>query len=44
MVLMKNGGVCVFDENLREISVSFKTKEGVSVILVKLRRGERNFT
>jgi len=24
-MLMKKGGVCVFEENLREVSVSFKT-------------------
>ena len=42
-VLTKNGGVCLFVENLREISVHFKTKGGVSTILINLRGGECNF-
>jgi len=29
MVLIKKGGVCVFDENLREVNVCFKTRGGV---------------
>jgi len=41
--LMEKGGVCVFDENLREISVCFKTRRGISVILVNLRGDECNF-
>jgi len=42
MVLMKKGGACVFDENLREVRICFKTRGGVSVILVNLRGGEFN--
>jgi len=43
MELMKKGGVCVFDENLREVNVCFKTRGGVSVILVNHRGGGCNF-
>jgi hypothetical protein len=42
MVLIEKGGVCVFDENLREVNVCFKTRGGVSAILVNLRGGECN--
>ena len=42
-MLIVKGGVCQFDENLREVSVSFKTREDVSVILIDLKRGECNF-
>lgn len=31
-VLMMKGDVCLFDENLQNVSVCFKTKGGVSVI------------
>lgn len=33
----------VFDENLREVNVSFKTRGGVFVILIELGGGECNF-
>ena len=36
-------GVCLFDENSREVSVSFKTRGDVSVILINLREGGCNF-
>ena len=39
MVLIKKGGVCLFDEKLRKNDVHFKTKGGVSVILINLKRG-----
>jgi len=42
-VLIVKGSVCQFDENLREVSVSFKTRGDVSVILIDLRGGECNF-
>jgi len=37
MVLMEKGGVCTFDENLKEVGVSFKTSRGVNIILVNLK-------
>jgi len=39
---MKKGNVCLFDENLREVSVYFKTRGGVIAILIELRGGECN--
>jgi hypothetical protein len=42
-VLEEEEGVCLFDENLREINVSFKIRGDVSVILINLRRGRCNF-
>jgi hypothetical protein len=38
-VLIVKGGVCLFNKNLREVSVSFKTRGDVSVILINLRGG-----
>jgi len=43
MVLIENGGVCLFKKSLREVSVSFKIRGGVSVILVNHRGGVCNF-
>jgi hypothetical protein len=43
-VLVDKGGVCVFDKNLKEVSVRFKTREGVRVILINLRRSGCNFS
>jgi len=40
---MKKENVCLFDENLREVSVYFKTRGVVIAILIELRRGECNF-
>jgi len=37
------GGVCLFDRNLREVNVSFKTRGGLTIILINLRGGECNF-
>jgi len=42
-VLIDTGNVCLFHKNLREVRVSFKTREGVSVILINIRKGECNF-
>ena len=42
-VLTSKGYVCLFHENSREVSVSFKTKEGVCVIFINLRGGGCNF-
>jgi len=42
MVLMKKSDVCLFDENLREVSVYFKTRGDVTFILIELREGECN--
>jgi hypothetical protein len=42
-MLMEKGGVCLFDNNLREVNVSFKTRGSVSVILVNLKGGVCNF-
>ena len=42
-VLTKKVGVCLFVENLREINVHFKTRGGVSAILINIRGGESNF-
>jgi hypothetical protein len=42
-VLEEEEGVCLFDENLREINVSFKIRRDVSVILINLRGGRCNF-
>lgn len=42
-MLIVKGGVCQFDENLREVSVNFKTRRDASVILIDLRGGECNF-
>jgi len=39
-VLTKEEGVCLFVENLREVSVHFKTRGGVSAILINLRECE----
>jgi len=41
-VLTKKGCACLFYENLREVSVSFETRGGISVVLIKLRGGECN--
>jgi len=43
MVLMEKGGVCVFDDNLREVNVCFKIRGSVNVILVNLKGDECNF-
>jgi hypothetical protein len=43
-VLIEKGGVCVFDKNLREVSVSFKIRGGVSVILLYFKGGDCNFS
>jgi len=40
---MKKRNICLFDENLREVSVYFKTRGGVIAILIELRGGECNF-
>jgi len=37
VLIIVKGGVCQFDKNLREVSVSFKTRGDVSVILIDLR-------
>jgi hypothetical protein len=42
MVLRDKGSVNLFYENLREVSVSFKNRGGVSVILINLRGGDCN--
>jgi hypothetical protein len=42
-VLTKKGGVSLFVENLREVNVHFKTRGGVSAILINLRGAECNF-
>ena len=42
-MLVYKGVVCLIDENLREVSVSFKTRGSVSVIWLKLKGGEYNF-
>jgi len=42
-VLMKKGDVYLFDENLREIGVYFKTRGGVGINLTELNGGECNF-
>jgi len=42
-VLTTKGGVCLIDENIREVIVSFKTKGGVCVISIELRGGGCNF-
>jgi len=42
-VLRVRGGVCLLDENLREVNVRFKTKGGVSVISIDLKGGDCNF-
>jgi hypothetical protein len=42
-VLVKKGDICLFNENLREVGVYFKTRGDVSFNLIELRGGERNF-
>jgi len=42
-VLEEKGNICLFDENSREVSVSFKTRGDVIVILINLRGGGCNF-
>jgi len=42
-VLTCKGGVSLYDENLREVIVCFKTREDVSVILINLRGGGCNY-
>ena len=37
------GGVCLLNENLREVIVYFKTRGDVSVILINLRGGGSNY-
>jgi len=41
-VLDRKGGICLFKQQIREVSVKFKTKGGVSVIYKYLRGGECN--
>ena len=36
-VLIVKGDVCLFNKNLREVSVSFKIRENVSIILINLK-------
>jgi predicted mannosyl-3-phosphoglycerate phosphatase (HAD superfamily) len=43
MVLIENGCVCVFDKNLKEFSVNFRIRGGVSVILLYFKGGGCNF-
>lgn len=40
----KEGRFCLFDKNLKEADVSFKTRDGVKVILKNLRGGDCNFS
>jgi len=42
-MLIVKGGVCLFHKNLKEVSVSFKIRGGVGVILIDLKGGECNF-
>ena len=42
-MLKEEGGVCLFHKNLREDNVYFKTRGGVSALLIDLRGGECNF-
>ena len=42
-MLTTKGGVCLIDENLREVNVIFKTREDVYVISMELRGGGCNF-
>jgi len=37
------GGICLLNENIREVIVCFKTIGGVSVIFIDLGGGECNF-
>ena len=36
-MLIVRGDVCLFNKNLREVSVSFKTRGDVNVILINLK-------
>ena len=38
------GGVCLLNENLREVIVYFKTRGDVSVIFIDFRGGGCNFS
>jgi hypothetical protein len=44
MVSIEKGGVCLFDENLRNVNVSFQIRGGVSVVLIDIRGGDCNFS
>lgn len=41
---MEEGCIYIFDENLGEVNVYFKTRRGVGTILIELRGGECNFS
>jgi hypothetical protein len=41
-VLDRKGGICLFKQQIREVSVKLKTRGGVSVIYEYLRGGECN--
>jgi len=40
---MEDGCIYIFDENLGEVNVYFKTRGGVGTILIEFRGGECNF-
>jgi len=42
-MLTNKGCVCLLYESLREVSVNFETRGGVSVVLINLGGGECNF-
>jgi hypothetical protein len=44
IVSIEKGGVCLFDENLRKVNVSFQIRGGVSVVVIDIRGGDCNFS